>query len=61
MPPLTVFSTILLSEPLIYPYLAICAPYDFRFPMFHPHPLSVFTTFGVTAAVTGTRINMKLL
>jgi hypothetical protein len=30
-----------------------------RLPMFHPHPLRVLTTFGRTAAVSGTRMNMK--
>lgn len=30
-------------------------------PMFHPQPLKVLTIFGVTAAVKGTRTNMKLL
>lgn len=29
------------------------------FPIFQPHPLSVLTTFGVTAAVSGTRTKMK--
>jgi hypothetical protein len=28
-------------------------------PMFHPQDLSVFTTFGVTAAVSGTLRNMN--
>lgn len=29
------------------------------FPIFQPHDLSVLTTFGVTAAVNGTRMKMK--
>lgn len=29
------------------------------FPMFHPQLLNVLTTFGVTAAASGTRTNMK--
>lgn len=33
----------------------------FRFPMFHPQPRNVLTTFGVTAAVKGTRMKIKLL
>ena len=32
-----------------------------RLPMFQPHDLSFLTTFGVTAAVRGTRRKMKLL
>lgn len=31
----------------------------FLFPISQPHPLSVLTTFGVTAAVNGTRMKMK--
>jgi len=33
----------------------------FLFPISQPHPLSVLTTFGVTAAVNGTRMKMKVL
>jgi phosphoglycerol transferase MdoB-like AlkP superfamily enzyme len=29
------------------------------FPIFHPQPLNVFTTFGVTAAVSGTRMKIN--
>jgi hypothetical protein len=29
------------------------------FPIFHPQPRNVLTTFGVTAAVSGTRRKMK--
>jgi len=29
------------------------------FPIFHPQPLNVLTTFGVTAAVNGTRMKMN--
>ena len=36
-------------------------PFGLLLPIFHPHPLSVLTTFGVTAAVSGTLIKMKLL
>ena len=31
----------------------------FLFPISQPHPLSVLTTFGVIAAVNGTRMKMK--
>lgn len=33
----------------------------FRFPISQPHPLRTLTTFGVTATVNGTLINMKVL
>ena len=33
--------------------------FGFLLPIFQPHFLSVFTTFGVMAAVSGTRMNMK--
>lgn len=33
----------------------------FRLPMSQPQRRRVFTTFGVTAAVKGTRMKMKLL
>jgi hypothetical protein len=32
-----------------------------RFPISQPQPRSTFTTLGVTAAVKGTRMKMKLL
>lgn len=33
--------------------------FGLRLPMSQPHPLKVLTTFGVTAAVSGTRIKMN--
>jgi len=33
----------------------------FFLPIFHPQPLRILTTFGVTAAVSGTRRKMRLL
>lgn len=36
-------------------------PFGLRLPISQPHPRSTFTTFGVVAAVRGTRINIKLL
>lgn len=33
--------------------------FGFLFPISHPHPLRVLTTFGVTAAVRGTLMKMK--
>lgn len=33
----------------------------FFLPICHPHDLSTLTTLGVTAAVRGTRMKMKLL
>lgn len=35
--------------------------YAFFFPIFQPHDRSTLTALGVTAAVNGTRIKMKLL
>lgn len=35
------------------------ASFVVRFPISHPHPLSVFTIFGVIAIVRGTRMKMK--
>jgi hypothetical protein len=42
------------AEPLppVTPFLGIL-------PIFHPQPLSVLTTFGVMAAVNGTRMKMN--
>jgi hypothetical protein len=31
------------------------------FPIFHPHPRSVLTNFGVTTADIGTQMKMRLL
>ena len=36
-------------------------PFGFLFPMSQPQPLSTLTTFGVTATVSGTLMNIKLL
>lgn len=35
------------------------AVFGFLLPMSQPRPLKNFTTFGVTAAVSGTRMKMK--
>lgn len=41
----------------LVPFVAL----GFLFPISQPHPLSTRTTFGVKAAVNGTRMKMKLL
>lgn len=35
------------------------ASFVVRFPISHPHPRRILTTFGVTAAVRGTRMKIK--
>jgi hypothetical protein len=42
-------------------FLAAFSAFVDLFPIFHPHPLKIFTTFGVNATVAGTRIKIKLL
>lgn len=48
-------------RPCDYDLFVACIFFGFRFPTSQPHPRRVLTTFGVTAAVKGTRTKMKLL
>lgn len=43
------------APPRVYVFFGL------RFPIFQPQCLKIFTTLGVTAAVSGTRMKMKLL